>query len=363
MTIRQGFSTIEGMRGDYSQNALSQDKAIAHGLEKAATQLVAPLARDIADANKLHIVDLGAADGVNSFSIVTRFAKEISNSVQEEGCDILVSHLDLPEADLNALVQNIWHHPASYHQQLQKAGRLRLSSAILPSSYYKSYLPPDTADIIFGTVSLHYASRIAAPVSGHVDPLYAQGQDRAAWQKQSVDDLDTIMRHAASALRSGGKFWAVAPAHTRGPKGRIGNHWYRELWLTIIDELADLQREGLLEMEAVENCIIPAHQRGLDEWRSWFAGNTDLFRLDYLEVVEQENPYLSRYRETHHDASRFADDYLASVRAWSEPLFKSLITDTDTRARFFSGLHDAFRQSPDRYAKDAVNVYVGATRI
>ena len=356
-------STIDGMRSDYSRNALAQANAIAFGLEKAAIHLISPLAKGTTDASKLHFLDLGAADGVNSFSIVSRFAEEFCSAAEGVDCDLLVSHLDLPEADLNALAQNLSTHPAGYRQHLMRGAKLCVNSAILPASFYNRYLPSESADLIFATVSLHYASRLAGPISNHIDPLYTTGEERKTWRRQSVDDLDTIMRRAHSALKPGGKFWAIAPAHVCGDNGDVANHWYRELWLVVMDELTTLQKTGVLKTNCFENCIIPAHQRGESEWTNWFEQNPSLFALEYVELVEQENPYLTRYRDVHHDPVTFADEYLASVRAWSDHLFSNLIPDPDARAQFFAGLHVAFRQNPERFTNDAVNAYVGATRL
>lgn len=88
-----------------------------------------------------------------------------------------------------------------------------------------------------------------------------------------------------------------------------------------------------------------------------------MFQLDFLYAEEQANPYLQRFRNEHQDSNRFADEYLLSVRAWSEQIIMKLLLDQEQRDVFFEGLRYQFVQAPDRFENDTFSVYVGATRL
>ena len=152
-------ATVEGMRSDYADHALAQRHAVARGLERAATQLIAPLAERKGPRAPLHFIDLGAADGVNAFPVVRRFAEALGPHDTANPRDLLVSHLDVPEADFCALTRNLQGHPDSYRRSLAEVAGLQVQTALLPCSYYDAYLPAASADVVFATISLHYASR------------------------------------------------------------------------------------------------------------------------------------------------------------------------------------------------------------
>ena len=99
------------------------------------------------------------------------------------------------------------------------------------------------------------------------------------------------------------------------------------------------------------------------QWQQWFDRNPEKFRLEFLEVVESQNPYLELYRENHRDPGQFADDYLGFFKAWGERIVSTLIADERQRDVLYHELHGVFRKDPGRFENDNVSVYVGATRL
>lgn len=144
--------------------------------------------------------------------------------------NLLVSHLDLPSADFNGLSHNIYQHECSYRQTLTRENT-SIHSVIVPRLFYDSFLPENSADILFSTTALHYASKRASILSKHVHPLCATGyEEKLAWEELSATDLNAALNHIHSSLKSGGKFWAVVPGHSCDDStGKINNYWYREV--------------------------------------------------------------------------------------------------------------------------------------
>lgn len=360
MSEHTSKASITGMREGYSEYAVSQHNAIANGLERAVSQLVDTFEINQTNDSYINLVDLGSADGVNSFPVIESFSRALNK--KRTALNLMVSHVDLPSADFNGLSHNIYQHECSYRQTLTTENK-SVHSVIVPGSFYDSFLPENSADILFSTTALHYASRRASILSKHVHPLCATGnEEKSAWEELSATDLNTALNHIHSSLKSGGKFWAVVPAHSRDDlTGEINNYWYREVLDVMSGQLLELVDKGIVDEESWNNFVLPVHQRHLHQWQKWFADNDSMFQLDFLYEEEQSNPYLQRFRNTHQDPNFFADDYLSSVRAWSEKIIMQLLPETEQRNMFFGGLRNQFVQSPDRFENDTFSVYVGAT--
>ena len=276
--------------------------------------------------------------------------------------NLLVFHVDLPSADFNGLSHNIYEHERSYRHTL--AGEnITIYSVLAPDSFYNSFLPACSADILFSTTALHYASKCASILGQHVHPLRATGvEEISAWDKLSNSDLNTALSNIHRCLKPGGKFWAVVPAHCRDEStGEIKNYWYREVLDIMCEQLRTLLNKGMVDEENWNNFVLPVHQRNLHQWQKWFTENDSMFHLDFLYAEEQANPYLERFRNEHKDPNRFADEYLSSIRAWSEKIIIQLLPYQEQRNEFFEGLRHRFMQAPDRFENDSFSVYIGAT--
>jgi hypothetical protein len=192
-------ASIAGMREGYGEYAESQYNAIAAGIEHATSQLIEVL--DLSPTSDfIHSVDLGAADGINSFPVIKSFSQALMK--KREPLNLLVSHVDLPSADLNGLSYNIHEHERSYRQALTEEN-INIHSVIAPNSFYNSFLPNSSADILFSTTALHYASKRASKLSKHVHPLHAAGiEEISAWDKLSDSDLNTALTNINRCLKA-----------------------------------------------------------------------------------------------------------------------------------------------------------------
>lgn len=214
-----------------------------------------------------------------------------------------------------------------------------------------AFLPTRSVDLLFSTTALHYASKCAAKLSGHVLPLYPTGSDETtAWASLSEADLHTAMSNIHGCLRPGGNFWAVVPGHSRNEStGKIKNYWYREVLEVMCEQLRSLVKTGVVDEATWNNFVLPVHQRHQNQWRAWFARNDSMFHLEFLYGEDQTNPYLQRFRYDHKDPDRFADEYLSSVRAWSDKIITQVLPDLEPQNEFFEGLRRQFiKQDPER---------------
>lgn len=362
MSEHTSKSSITGMREGYGEYAVSQHNAVTNGIERAVSQLIETFEFSQTRNSYVHLVDLGAADGVNSFPVIENFGRALIK--KRTPLNLLVSHVDLPSADFNGLSHNVYENERSYRRALI-GENTSIHSVMVPGSFYDSFLPANSADILFSTTALHYASKRASLIHNHVHPLCAtEIEEKSAWDELSDSDLNSALNHIHSSLRCGGKFWAVVPAHSRDDStGKIKNYWYREVLDVMCGQLLELVAKGIVDEQNWNNFVLPVHQRHLHQWQKWFTNNDSMFQLDFLYAEEQSNPYLQRFRNSHHDPNRFADEYLSSVRAWSEKIIMQLLPDQEQRNMFFEGLRYQFVQAPDRFKDDTYSVYIGATRL
>src|SRR3954447_3660611 len=83
--MRSDRPELSGMAVDYAQNALSQRASF-----ETTHPAVLAAAREFADEPVLRIVDLGAADGVNSHGLIRALAEE------RAGRQLIYALVDLP---------------------------------------------------------------------------------------------------------------------------------------------------------------------------------------------------------------------------------------------------------------------------
>lgn len=358
MTTQASKAAIAGMRNDYGQDARIQAATAGIGLDHALKRLFETV--EFSEDRHFHVVDLGSADGINSFAVLEKLLTQVK-TIRPEIRQCTVTHVDLPSADFSGLMQNVYHHPDSYLDKLQSI-ELDIQPNFVPGSFYQRYAGPRSADVVFSTTALHYASVIAGPVSNHVDPLLAEGVEREPWEKLSRRDLNSALLGVSNALKPGGKFWAVAPARRSDASGAPILHWNRELWTLMAEEFTRLVDTGEIERSDWEAFVIPVHQRELGEWTKWFALNAKQMRLEYAELVTVPNEYLAGYLDDHRDAWRFATDYCEYIRAWGDRIVSELIPDQSRRDEFFQRLWQVFAAEPERFADDNLSISIGASR-
>src|SRR3954469_6012845 len=96
--MRSDRPELSGMAVDYAQNALSQRAAF-----EATHPAVLAAAREFADEPVLRVVDLGAADGVNSHGLIRALAEE------RAGRQLVYALVDLPTNEWGVAADHLRH--------------------------------------------------------------------------------------------------------------------------------------------------------------------------------------------------------------------------------------------------------------
>jgi hypothetical protein len=92
-------------------------------------------------------------------------------------------------------------------------------------------------------------------------------------------------------------------------------------------------------------------------------------RLDHIDTRIVKCPFAEDY--THHrDATRFADEYIPTIRSWNESVyFNALSTDrpVEERREIIEDYYDTYktmvRENPDGHGMDYVHAYMVISKV
>jgi SAM-dependent methyltransferase len=379
------------MADDYARYALSQRAAF-----EATHPAVLAAARLLADEPVLRVVDLGAADGVNSHGLIRDLAEE------RAGRPLIYALVDLPTNAWGVAADHLRHafggaaggpavvvipvpgdagpgvadvgtgaHYASPEAHGEACRRALeqgsppatvISMAGIPLQQAPS-LPTGSVHVAVSGTAMHWVADAAGLASsGSVFPGYPDHMDEAerrVWRVAAAEQWERLLEMRAMELAPGGWFIAALPASPAPCPERTG------LYVEIIGDmnrvLADWCRAGRIRAATVAAVVVPVWMRTLDEIRRPFeagGGHVAGLELERAELFRLDNPYW------HNDPAVFARGYVRSVSAWGGPLLlRAFGREGEDRAPglladFLGELEERVADAPDRYRWDYIEALV-----
>jgi hypothetical protein len=379
------------MADDYARGALSQRAAF-----EATHPAALGAARLYADEPVLRVVDLGAADGVNSHGLIRALAE------QRAGRPLIYALVDLPTNAWGVAAEHLRHafgdaadgsgvvvipapddagpgvadvgtgaHYASPEAH-GEACRRALESSPAPATVISMAgiplqeapcLPSGSVHVAVTGTAMHWiADSVALASTGSVFPGYPDHTDEAerrGWREAATRQWQRLLELRAMELAPGGRFIAALPASPAPDPNRSG------LYVEIIGDmnrvLADWQSAGRIGAGTVAAVVVPVWMRTLDEIREPFdagGGRIAGLELESAELFRLDNPYWDD------DPAVFARDYVRSVLAWGEPLMRrAFAREGEDRAGglladFLGELEERVAEAPDRYRRDYIEALV-----
>ena len=281
---------LSSMADDYARNALSQRAAF-----EATHPAALDAAREWADEPVLHVVDLGAADGVNSHGLIRALAEE------RAGRPLIYSLVDLPTnawevaadhlrrafgagvvvipapGDTGAGIADVgtgahYASPEAHGEACRRALERSPSPAVVVSLVgiplqQSPCLPPGSVQVAVTGTAMHWIADAAGLAStGSVFPGYPDQTDEAerrAWRVAAERQWKRLLEMRAIELAPGGRLIAALPASPDPDPARTG------LYVEIIGDmnrvLADWCRAGRIGAATVAAVVVPVWMRTLDE--------------------------------------------------------------------------------------------------
>ena len=379
------------MADDYARNALSQRAAF-----EATHPAVLAAAREWSEEPVLRVVDLGAADGVNSHGLIRALAEERAGRL------LIYALVDLPT--------NAWSVAANHLRQVFGDQADRPEVIVIPApgeagqavsdigtgAHYVSAeghgeacrraiehgpppatvislagiplhqapcLPPGSVHVAVTGTAMHWVADAGGLAStGSVFPGYPDHTDEAerrVWRVAAARQWERLLEMRAIELAPGGRFIAALPASPAPCPDRTG--LYVEIIGDMNSVLADWCRAGRIGAATVAAVVVPVWMRTLDEIRRPFearGGRVAGLELESAELFRLDNPYW------HDDPAVFARAYVQSVTAWGTPLFlRAFAREGEDRAPgllsdFLKELEERVARSPDRYRWDYIEALV-----
>jgi hypothetical protein len=379
------------MADDYARHALSQRAAF-----EATHPAVLAAARLFADEPVLRVVDLGAADGVNSHGLIRDLAEERAGRAlvyalvdlptnawgvaadhlrdafggAADGPGVVVipapgdagpgvadagtgAHYASPEAHGEGCRRAVEHGPPAA-TMISMAGIPLQRAPCLPSGSVHL--------AVSGTAMQWVADAAGLASTGSVFPGYPDHIDEAerrAWRVAAARQWRRLLEMRALELAPGGRFIAALSASPAPCPERSGP--YLEIIADMNRLLADWRRAGRIGAATVAAVVVPVWMRTLDEIRGPFEagdGRVAGLELESAELFRLDNPY------RHHDPAVFARDYVRSVTAWGGPLLlRAFAREGEDRAAglladFLGKLEERVADTPDRYRWDYIEALV-----
>jgi hypothetical protein len=379
------------MADNYARHALSQRAAF-----EATHPAALAAARLFADEPVLRVVDLGAADGVNSHGLIRELMEE------RAGRPLIYALVDLPTnawavaadhlrhafgeagggpgvvvtpepgdagpgaADVGTGVH--WGSPEPHGEACRRAlehsppptAVISLAGIALEQA---PCMPPGSVHVAVSGTAMHWVAQAAGLAStGSVFPGYPDHEDKAerrAWRVAAARQWERMLEMRAIELAPGGRLIAALPASPAPDPDRTG------LYVEIIGDmnrmLSDWCRAGRIGAATVAAVVVPVWMRTLDEIRAPFESRGGVFaglELESAELFRLDNPYWDD------DPAAFARRYVRSVTAWGEPLLlRAFALEGEDRARdllaeFLAELEERVAEAPDRYRRDYIEALV-----
>ncbi len=379
------------MADDYARHALSQRAAF-----EATHPSALAAARLFADEPVLRVVDLGAADGVNSHGLIRDLGEE------RAGRPLIYALVDLPTNAWGVAADQLRHafggpadrpgvvvipapgdagpgvadvgtgthyaSPQAHGEACRRAVECSpppatvMSMAGIPLEQAPC-LPSGSVHVAVTGTAMHWVADAGGLAStGSVFPGYPDHIDEAerrAWRVAAARQWERLLEMRAIELAPGGRFIAALPASPAPCPKRTG------LYVEIIGDmnriLADWCRAGRVGAATVAAVVVPVWMRTLDEIRDPFeagGGRVAGLELESAELFRLDNPYW------HKDPVVFARSYVRSVTAWGGPLLlRAFAREGEGRAPglladFLGELEERVADAPDRYRWDYIEALV-----
>ena len=300
------------MADDYARGALSQRAAF-----EATSPAVLRAANLFADEQVLRVVDLGAADGINSHGLIRDLAQ------QRAGRPLIYALVDLPTNPWRVAAERLrqafgeaadgsgvvvipapgdagpgvadagtgahYASPEAHGEACRRAlehsppPATVISMAGIPLQQAPC-LPTGSVHLAVTGTAMHWIAGSGALAStGSVFPGYPDHRDEAerqAWRVAAASQWQRLLEMRATELAPDARFIAALPASPAPDPERSG--LYVELIGDMNRVLADWCRAGRISAATVAAVVVPVWMRTLDEIRAPFqagGGSVDGLQL------------------------------------------------------------------------------------
>jgi hypothetical protein len=338
-----------GMSGDgvYNRHSSFQREIV----ERSRSLLIAAVRQIGVVEPEFTVVDYGCGPGRNSViafrTVIGEYRKRSPDGV------IVATHNDQIGNDWNDLFANV----SGIDGYLSGDDAIRCQAAV--GSFFEGVVSPRTVDLGMSFTAVQWLSgpvELRSPGTLYFADL--EGEPRHRMAEIADRDWTQFLRKRAVELRSGGMLLvqclgAVPDSAAVGGTDPGVRGLFQLMW-EVASSLAD---DARLERGVLERFVMPQWFRTVDDARAPLDREWDLgraFAIEELSVEPVTITFAEEYRRTG-DADRYASDYTAFVRGFSERCLRDLLfapsagsahSADELNDEYFSRLESRFRAEP-----------------
>ncbi|MBI1418314.1 MAG: SAM-dependent methyltransferase [Limimaricola sp.] len=366
--MRDDTTTFMAMKGAgyYSRATVGARDVINAAAPQVAQALAA---QNLApEGGPITVTDMGCADGGTSIQMWGKVLGDLRAALP--GRPIQLIYTDLPRNDFSQLFRIV-------HGQTEIESRLGAIPDLYPmasaTSFHRRIVPPGTLHLGFSATASHYISETPCDIPDHVHMVGARGAVRDAYRAQGAKDWDSFLTNRAAELAPGGRL--VLYNFGIDEEGRYLGHTggpsmfdtFARLWHALVED-------GTITEAEFAATNFPQVYRTVEEFAAPFRDDGSAvsragLRLEQIGTKVTRCPFAAAFEDDHHDAARFAREYIPTLRSWSEPTFVSGLAKTRSATeiaaivdRFYASYEDEVAANPEGHGMDYVHCWLIAAK-
>ncbi len=348
----------DGFYDDHSSLQRSSQALFAGWVRDAIASMALP-----DEPALLAVADYGCSEGRNSIEAVGVVVEAWRR--RRPAQPICAIHNDLPGNNFNQLFTRLHAPDASNYLQANGKREPNVFALAAAGSFYEPLLPPGSVHIALSNFGIQWMDRRPdVVVPDFIGYMRGAAEAQAAFARQADHDLTRFLQCRADELAPGGKLLVAVP----------GKHGKRScsdgLYDMFDDACKDLVAAGVLDRACYERFLFPVYFRSLDEMLAPLNCPGTLlggaFVVDRAEAMDWPPPFSTEFARTG-DAAAYADAFVGSIRAWSEPICAAELVPPGERAAgvleaLYKRAHERVVAQPERYPYSNLVVAMLLTR-
>ncbi len=367
--INLNTQSVLSMKGDgyYSQKTIGAKNAI----DKTQI-LIEEALKTIPKKEILKIADFGSADGGTSQEMWFNVIEKIKNSGDSRQIEIL--YTDLASNDFSVLFRTMQGMQGNKDFAFQK----KFSNVFVHGSgtgFHEQLMANNSLSLGFSATAMHYVSERPCLIKNHVHMVGSSEDEKIKFQKQALNDWETILINRSNELISGGRFICINFGIDE--QGRyLGNTGGHNMFNNFSKHWKNLEKEGIITNEEFVNATFTQHYRTVNEFRKPFDDpNSKVSKsgliLKSCKTMFTDCPFKLHYNKNKSKMTsrQYAETLIPTMRSWSETVFKTALNKRDTSQinkivdRFYNSYLDEIAQSPDGHAMDYIHVVMDIEKV
>lgn len=337
-----------------------------HVMDNAAQMVLDAIDRmDPADDGSVfRATDMGAADGGTSIDLWRRVLGDVRKRAPSRPIEMI--YTDLPKNDFSRVFQ-IVHGLTDIDSYLTEVSGVHVMAS--GTSFHELIVPAETLDLGFSATASHYIVSNPCNISDHVHMVGASGEERAAFSEQGRVDWERMLLRRSEELKHGGRlclfnFGIDDEGRYLGNTGGVNMFdTFSELWQSLADD-------GTITAEEFQNTNFPQCYRTREEFVAPLEDESSAIfqsglRLEHVESRVVRCPFEQDYAENHGDPVRFSEEYIPTLRSWSEPTFANGLSESRSNEEkaeiideFYGRYQSRVAEKPAGHAMDYVHIYL-----